>query len=420
MAGLNYVTDYIRRIHGNLSRGSIPDERTGSFFFRRDEGTLFFSPPESIEYSQIVSRLVKGYAKSEDLSRRTIERHFQNAIFDALDVKSTRGGSFEHRLKEAVQMLHTTLSEKPTSHLCYIPVGGFAPDSFPSQIGPLRFVILNQSHVRRLSRGATPNNQTDTDRRSALAHLKEPDFRNRQYGMVKVLARDFDAAMYLARRETRRVLDILNFFASLSPFIHGWAFLAGEAASVKTAAPALRADGLLSVRYGVAGPLQAFSLKVLKDTRPLRRGLRRALKLLRDRPRFELADVLLASIQWAGRAAVEPRREQAFVLYVVALETIILPASDQRELAYRLRIRTAQLLEVRPEQRDELCNTIKRLYEIRSKIVHSGSYDVTDEDLAQLEVIVRRAILRIIHHRAICRFKRPKELDNWFERKVLH
>lgn len=93
MATLSYVVNFIQRVQRTLSPG-IPDETPGLYLISGECETLFFTPPESTEYRQVTSRLVMDYAKSEDLSRRTIERYFKEAIFNSLDVNSSRGGSF--------------------------------------------------------------------------------------------------------------------------------------------------------------------------------------------------------------------------------------------------------------------------------------------------------------------------------------
>ena len=51
--------------------------------------------------------------------------------------------------------------------------------------------------------------------------------------------------------------------------------------------------------------------------------------------------------------------------------------------------------------------------------MHSGSYQVTDEELGQLRSIVKRAILRVLLHRTIRQFRTAEELASWFEERVL-
>lgn len=63
--------------------------------------------------------------------------------------------------------------------------------------------------------------------------------------------------------------------------------------------------------------------------------------------------------------------EDQIVDAVVGLEALYLPEGDA-ELSYRLAIRSAAHQEANPKKRMEIFNKTKRLYEIRSKIVHGN------------------------------------------------
>ena len=57
---------------------------------------------------------------------------------------------------------------------------------------------------------------------------------------------------------------------------------------------------------------------------------------------------------------------------------------------------------------------VRDLYGLRSKIVHSGSYEVTDEDLGQLRTLTKRALIRLLQRKSAWQEK-PKTLDDWFD-----
>ena len=123
--------------------------------------------------------------------------------------------------------------------------------------------------------------------------------------------------------------------------------------------------------------------------------------------------MLHASIMWAGRASVEPTREQSFLLFAIALEAIVLPKQGQ-ELSYRLALRVARLLGRSSKSRHEILETTKKLYDVRSKIVHSGSYEVTDENLARLRSVVLTVLIRLLRRRKLWRMS-PDQLHDWWE-----
>jgi hypothetical protein len=203
------------------------------------------------------------------------------------------------------------------------------------------------------------------------------------------------------------------------PYNSGWIYLPGEAATVTVCAPVVEQDFSLHVPLSRSGPLLPCSLRSLKSIRALGPSLHRVEELMRQEAEAPIAAVMLAAVQWAGRAAVEPTREQAFLLYAIALETLMLPEDDRQGLTYRLRLRVAHLLGRNGAERKELSLRIRDLYEVRSSIVHSGSYEVSEIDLSRMRLITRQCILRTLVHRRIRQFRTPKEFGEWFESRVL-
>lgn len=420
MKTLRYIEEFIRSIHRNL----VPQGSSGPaalWLSQVDEGTLLLSDTEATEYSDVASRLFEQFVKKEEMSRRSAERYLQKALFDALDLRSRSSIPFEQRLASAVAQLRSQMMEAAENYTCYVPVGGLDTDGLPCQLGKLRFVVLNEAQLRRLSRSGKrePVQGAIGSQAWVFSDLNRTDSWAKAAAIAQVKAKDFSAALYLARRDVRGALDVLNFFSDLVPYSYGWVYFPTEAAPILSGAPIQRADGALQVKFTREGPQQPFSLKKLKELEILRPAFRRIHYLMRNEPRSALAELLLASIQWAGRASVESSREQAFLLFAIALETLVLPDSDSQELNYRLRIRVAHLLGSHRGQRAELSSTVRRLYKIRSQIVHSGSYQVTDDDLGQLRSITKRSIFRVLLHRKISQLRTGKELAEWFEARVL-
>ncbi|WP_332636404.1 hypothetical protein [Acetomicrobium sp.] len=129
----------------------------------------------------------------------------------------------------------------------------------------------------------------------------------------------------------------------------------------------------------------------------------------------------MASVQWAGRAVVElqQRPEEAFLHYAIALETIILGRRQHDELAYRLSMHTALLAGDTPEKRAEIKKEVRDLYGIRSKIVHSGHYEVTDADVGKIRELTIICIMRILTEKPFTSMTEEREIDNWFDQAML-
>ena len=132
-----------------------------------------------------------------------------------------------------------------------------------------------------------------------------------------------------------------------------------------------------------------------------------------------MAELLITSARWAGRASTDPIREQAFLHYAIALETLMLPDSDTGGITFRLRLRTARFLVRSQDEREQLSKRIGRLYGTRSKIVHNGSFEVTDGDLRQLRFLTKSCIMRAMLHRRIRQLRSRQEYVSWLNKDIL-
>ena len=80
---------------------------------------------------------------------------------------------------------------------------------------------------------------------------------------------------------------------------------------------------------------------------------------LLEKSRNEVEELLLTAVRWAGRATVARTREEAFLLFAIALECLVLPKEGD-ELRYRLSQRVARLCGENVEQRLELAKRTKK------------------------------------------------------------
>ncbi len=78
-------------------------------------------------------------------------------------------------------------------------------------------------------------------------------------------------------------------------------------------------------------------------------GLDRTSEMLKKEAPSEFELRILSALQWAGKASVEPRREEAFLLFSVSLESLLLERDDKSEIAETLALRLAHLISA-PEQ----------------------------------------------------------------------
>ena len=413
------VERFIRQLQANLAPHTSGNLR-GIWFSRRDDGSLFLDEEETATYTGIVDELMKEFVPREDLTRRSVESFLQDALFSSLDIRKKRTAqTFDERLTETVKKLGAVLSAPSELFRCWLPVNGLSIGRAHASFGGVGFVRFGETQLRQITRRRsirTPYGRGESWRRN-LDLLRKSEVWGAVCAVIEVKARDSSSARGLAVRRARQVIDVLNVFTDLVPFNHGWLYMPGDAAKVLVVVPTQKHNGDFSADFRRLKPFEDVSWKGVKDAKSISTALTRLGGFLRsDHASTSCAALLLAAAQWTGRATVDRRREQSFLLYAIALETMILPTMEG-ELSYRLRLRVAHLLGRTPESRERIAADVSHLYGVRSRIVHSGSYEVTDEDLGRLRSIVKGCLLRLLSQRAIHSLS-AKEFSGWYDRKL--
>jgi hypothetical protein len=116
---------------------------------------------------------------------------------------------------------------------------------------------------------------------------------------------------------------------------------------------------------------------------------------------------------------VASKKEEAFLLYMIALESLILGASASSEITFQLKLKTAHLIVKVSDKRKDLMRRLARLYGIRSTIVHSGSFQVTDAELEEIGLITKKALLTVVLHKPFKSMVSKKQFDEWLEERLL-
>ena len=376
-----FVRDFLHKLVRNSTSSSSPSHiGLGGSWFRKGEGMLTLESEELRDYRGVLSGLVEKLAPDQDLSQSAIDSVLWDAIFEAVDIPERRDQDPTIRVNAAIRKLETLASRDPEVYDCWIEVGGLDRKSRPSSFGRVRFVAFNQHQLRMLRRAiAREGGQTSRARESL--DLRKDRLLGRSFGVVKTTARDYGAALNLARREVQAAAECLNFFSDLVPYNYSWIFLPGEQESSSTTTFAVNPAGGMHMKMSRVGPMGGYSLAKLSAQKRIQKAIKRVRELLEKQSRNEVEELLLTAVRWSGRATVPERLEESFLLYAIALECIVLPGTDGGELRHRLSQRVARLLGGDMGDRVVLQKKTKKLYDIRSKIVHSGFYEVNEDDL---------------------------------------
>jgi hypothetical protein len=148
-----------------------------------------------------------------------------------------------------------------------------------------------------------------------------------------------------------------------------------------------------------------------------RRGGAKASELLNTSNSF--AGRVVSALETLGEACVELKTHRAFLLHAIALESVVLGRSTQSELTYQLSARVAHLLDVDLKARRKTVRDVIRLYELRSKIVHTGETEIAHSDLEGIIFLSMNTLIALLSLKPFANMTSVEELEKWFKDRML-
>jgi len=421
---LTEITKFIKSLEDTEELTGIPQ---GEIFFSQEgEGMLFLDGNDAIRYRECLN-LLSDSIQDEPISPKVIETIFQKTILSVLDIlEKRRDKSFLERLDAALKSLKSTIVTNPIKFEVYYPVLGLAFDGLPFQIGNVKFCQFDEEQLMKLLFVSPATQETDKQKEFRVSFsetIKESEIFGKTVGLIEVQAFDITAAKVLAKKELALTVDVINFFSDLIPYQKGYIYIPGEANQITINIPVIIKGEKPSFSFGweAAGPLMPLSLgQLFKNAANRNWGFTKICEFL-SKNRGDFEDRVISSIQWAGKATIESRKEEAFLLYAISLESLILLDNDNHdELKYRLKTRVAHILGTDVGSRKTISGKIRDLYDIRSKIVHNGSYQVTDADLSLIRYYTKSCILQLLNEKRFSTINNKIALIDWFEEKILN
>lgn len=110
--------------------------------------------------------------------------------------------------------------------------------------------------------------------------------------------------------------------------------------------------------------------------------------------KLELKILRALDIFWLSQ--LTPKKEVEFLLLISTLESLLLTAQDRDYLGLKLAEKTAFLLECDENLRIKTYKSMKKMYSLRSGLIHSGKRKIDNDNLVRLKSYVYRTLLKII------------------------
>ena len=412
------LAQYLRDFYADISpieASRIGIERGGTFWFRAAEGALHLTPVESRNYHELLRAARATLAPHEDLSEATIDTALQDAIFSVVDSPGTRTPNFEDRVREAVGEFRRFIDAPRKGYECWIEVAGIDTASLPAAFGTTRFAVVGHADVERLADLVRTKHTSDrAGKQESISQMAE-ELRERPVAIQRVSARDHRAAKSFATRDVAATIECLNCFADVIPYNRARLRIPnGKSGVGKSLQMVLADDG--SFWYNPQATIPwTFSFAALQElTGPLAEAVNRVDALLSNENRNPVDELLLRAVRWLGHAMTAGSRGDEFLFLMVALECAVLPRRVE-EIAESLSSRTTRILHDGNGDPDSLKQEVKRLYNLRSRQVHDGSLEITENDLGQLHGIALEAVLDILISSQVKRLHTLQDFDSYLD-----
>lgn len=428
-AALKVAAAAIRQIAAAPAGDSSAAPEAVVLFSRGDLGGMSLTGETALAYGSASDAIWRAVRQEELLSKGTVDAALQIAILQACDAAGTNATKpFERRLEQAIKELKSRMTAPSLRWDVHVPVLGLDPAGLPWQAAGVLFRAADPGLIRSWKRRAfsildgvaePPDIRAALKKRTAAQLVSE--FSGRTFASVSVDAVDQTAALTRARRKLRTTLDTINFYADLlyPAGLRAFVYAMGERDAVRMSSLIFQQDQRFTMPGTREGPWKPFVLRDLRSLRARTLGATKAFRWLGRANRNGFQERVLTALQWAGRATADDRREEAFLLYLISLESLLLGEKADRELSYRLKIRCAHLLGRRPAHRAAIAQRLGTLYGIRSKIVHAGQTEVSDEDLSAARSLAKNALIALLRSRVRPRPTTSQALEAWFEARML-
>ncbi|MYB21693.1 MAG: hypothetical protein F4187_09800 [Gemmatimonadetes bacterium] len=416
---LPFLRTYLEEFAANVNRGRESDQGVYATFWGRKDHSLHLSQQETLEYQRLLKHSMESVAPNKDMSEKALDSALKDAIFTVVGDSAPDAEQLKGRIDEAMVEFRDRLQAEPEEFECWVPIAGADPKSLPATFASTDFRVIDDTDIDRLKNIVHTKHTADVQ--GKLDHINRhlaPEFLGAIVAIHRVPARDQDAGSMLAERAVLETIECLNFFAEMMPYNRGTLSVARNGPPSGTVTSlTLASEGSFLTEPKTKPPWTYSFARHADLTPPAAKALERVEALLSVKRRTKVEDLLLRAVRWGGRSAAAETPEYTLLYSLIALESLLLPRGSG-ELSFRLSRLVARVLGKDQDSRYQLAKDIARLYDLRSKVVHDGRFEVTEDDKVQASVFAHEAITRIVNDEQVAQTTKLDDLQVIFDYRV--
>jgi hypothetical protein len=444
------VGAFLKKVRFSEDATSYFDAEEGAY----DTGKLILAEPDRSEHDYCLQRLVQVFETTTLFNRASLQELLQETLKKASREATSTGQLPGSTIKDAVVWLRNALTSL-NAYTVYLPVLGVDLRTLPCTVGNLAFFSGDSADTSAVMEAVCANIRSwkneDAEKERYIELLKQSVqtwLGDKAIVAVEVQAGNAKSAEEKAIAICRQGIDVINFFSDLLVGVRMRACVSldGEGYDVTNRlASQFGVKLLISMRQKNEGDLGAirFKDKEIAETHcskgaagplvgvPLPKFVAGGLegtvhkvfsnvtKLVGKDGLSTLEDRVLTAFQWAGRATVAVRREEAFLLYMISLESLILSkAGKAGKVVDQFTKKAAHLLQRTSGDRKRLMKRLEGLYDIRSEIVHSGRFQVSEFDLDHAREFAKKALFIVSNDTTFQQMTEATHLDDWLTERM--
>ena len=342
-------------------------------------------------------------------------------MFIALDLPEKRSTLVETRVNDAIDHLLSFFNTDLESFECWLPIDGLPEASLPAAFGQCRLEVVGPNHLEHVASLLRSNDGPNVEENissfvQTLAHSME----GKVAAIVELQAKETGGALNMATGEVQATLECLNFFGPTMPFNNSTLSLSkGQSEPGMSHRLAISTEGTVSHRSSLTSMPASYSVTdLLSLPDPIGAAVTLVDSLLRQEPRSDVGKLLIRAVRWGGRAVAAESSQDKLLFFTIALECLALP-DGEAELSYRLSERVARAIGTDLDSRQAAFADAKRLYNMRSAIVHGGQKEISEYDIATIHAMAFSFIIYMLTDPEVRAMQSIEQLRQYFNRLTL-